>query len=77
MKTIITNLDKLKMKNYYTQKLADAQTKLAIAMNISDANEILKAEKNIDNYESLLAAENERMFNANQTKETNWGLSDE
>ena len=45
MKTIITNLDKLKMKNYYTQKLADAQTKLAIAMNISDAIEILKAEK--------------------------------
>ena len=66
MKTIITNLDKLKMKNYYTQKLADAQTKLAIAMNISDANEILKAEKNIANYESLLAAENERIFNANQ-----------
>ena len=77
MKTIITNLDKLKMKNYYTQKLADAQTKLTIAMNISDASEILKAEKNIANYESLLAAENERMFNANQTKETNWGLSDE
>ena len=59
------------MKNYYTQKLADAQTKLAIAMNISDANEILKAEKNIANYESLLAAENERIFNANQTKEAN------
>ena len=66
MKTIITNLDKLKMKNYYTQKLADAQTKLAIAMNISDDGEIKKAEDNVDNYEALLAAENERMFNANQ-----------
>ena len=77
MKTIITNLDKLTMKNYYTQKLADAQTKLAIAMNISDNGEIKKAEDNVDNYESLLASENERIFNANQTKETDWCLSDE